>query len=1341
MNLLIVLINIFSQLARIVSPNNISCLKLTCQLHVQPMAFMILCLFSSNCFADVPVFQHFGEKNGLENPYIRTIVEDELGYLWIGTGFGIFKFDGYKFHKLSINPIFDDIFVQDLLIGNNQELWIGTKNNGLLLYANNQIKTIQTTDLVKDSIKKIIKTTNNEIWVGTARGIFTVSKNNTLIRPRLKSIKDLETQNIIAIGSYKSDQLIISSKGGFTILDQQKDSANFIPLDHNQDIHDLLVDSNNNLWIACSDGLLKYSFQTNKFIKTPILNNATRILSLTQDKNDLWVASIDGGIFKMNILTHEFDQFTHRVDHSYSLLEKNNMTLFISRNKKLWVGGFSTGLNLLDLNSFKFGFETNIQDSIYCAPSPKIKGINVDSKGFVWIGNEYGLIKYHPIRQTCEQINLKRGPSGNNYTVYSINLDEEFVWVSTSLGLLRYNQGSEVVEVISTQQKFKSTFFSYLLSDKYMLVGTDAGLYQYDIRNQVFKLYESHKERYSNISFLKYATTNNNHIYFPTTAGILYLNELNVLTPLKNSLFTNKAISALQINADGDFFIGVKNEGLYHLNSKKELIKHYLDTEIFSSSNIILQIQTIKGSNTVWMASLKGIIYLNTTNSEKQLFVGHSEVNYLSLFNASFSHENKIYFAGNHGYVSFDPQKIDITYHQSSVLINQLYLQNKPVKFKAKDTGDFILNEAIEKTNHLKLDYKDNIFGFDFVTLDFNNYANIKYAYRLEPSFTHWVELLPDTRHLTFTNLRHGNYNLTLRSTNSDGKWSNNITNLKLSIAPPPWLTWWAYVGYILLVILGIYLYIRYKTLSQIKLTQYLKTQVQKQTQHIQKQKQTVEQLMARKDEIFSNFTHEFRTPITLIQGPITELTKKETDNSNLEMLEMVTRNSNRLLRLVNQMLKLSSVVDYVDKTTDQIETATKLKLIAEPYIYLAQKNDISFIIQPLDNVQICVTTDALELTIGNFLSNAFKYTQAKGEIKLGTCMIGNTIEIFVQDNGCGIDVQQQQQIFKRFGRLPQHQDIEGAGIGLALVKEIAELNHADINVISEVNKGSRFSIIFPIEKVAESMPHVENLNQSKNNNTTNHQKATVLIIEDNEDMRQYIKTILASQFNCIVAANGPAGIALALKIVPDIILSDVMMPGIDGFHVCRILRNDMITSHIPLVLLTALIEKASRIKGWRENIDMYLCKPFDAEELNLQLRNILNIRHILNNKNSALLRNDIYSEFSQIDEKFIRKLKGIIKQHYRLPLCNLEKMSELMFVSDRQLQRKTKALLNMSPIDLLREYRFKKAAQSLKNGYQVSVTSDKCGFSSVSYFSQSFTKRYGMSPKKYQNLKVDRGQ
>ena len=470
--------------------------------------------------------------------------------------------------------------------------------------------------------------------------------------------------------------------------------------------------------------------------------------------------------------------------------------------------------------------------------------------------------------------------------------------------------------------------------------------------------------------------------------------------------------------------------GLYYLNAENNIIKHYLDEEIFLGANLIQQIQYDEATGSAWLASTEGMIYLNFDTGEKHLFTGNSGSNYLSPIHSSFKFKQKMYFAGTNGYLNFNPKDITFPKKDIKIIIEELYIMNDTVTGKGQASNDFKLNSAIEKTGNLNFSYKDKLITVEFIALNFNNAIDIKYAYKLNPVFDNWVELPSGNRRLTFTNLQPGRYNLALRATNLDRSWSNQITFLEFNIHPAPWLTWWAYLIYVISFIFFMYLYIRNKLIKQKKLNLYLKTQVKKQTEHIEKQKEALELLMERKNEIFTNVTHEFRTPITLIQGPIVELEKNEKNKKKLDMLAMMSRNSGRLLKLVNQMLTLSQIVENTDQNKKPIKITPKLQLIVEPYIYAAKKKRIALSIDHIEDVEIAVTLDTLEIIIGNFLSNAIKYTQVRGNIKLGTRCKNNAIEIFVKDDGYEFDQQHQEFIFKRFSRLSEHHEIEGVGIG-----------------------------------------------------------------------------------------------------------------------------------------------------------------------------------------------------------------------------------------------------------------------------------------------------------------------
>lgn len=1301
----------------------------------------LVLLLSILCFkthAVTAVFQNFSQKyGGIHDHHIKTITEDNDGYIWFGTDIGVYKFNGYQIKKIELSPTLNSIVVKKLLFDSQNRLWIATKKNGLLLFDQGNTTIIKPTTVKNIKINDIFLDHKKYLWIASSHGLFTVSPQKTLIRPQARSIKILDQSNISAMSSLNHHTMILASPGSFFLFNLNDHSIESIKLTNNDVIHDIHASSNEDIWIASAKKLYHYKTTHNTFVEVPKISQASRFLALAQHQHYLWLATIDGGLYQINTLNNAIRQFSYDGFHKHSIAEKNLISIFVSSQQQLWVGGFSTGLSMLDLNMMKFSYHAYNEKDLSCIKTNNIISINAEDGDILWLGNEYGLFKYNSHEQTCEVIDIKLTKSGatrdSSYTVYHTWNEGQYIWISSSKGLLRYDQLNHTTIKISDDSLFVTSFFSTTLPNNNILIGTDNGLYELYRHSKKIRQYHFNNGAYSQGSFLKFSKNNKNHIFLPTKSGLLMLDENNQLNefPAANKLFTKKEIIAAHVNAKDELFVSVNQSGLYHLSMDGTLIKHYFDHYNFSAANPIYQIQS-HDDQTIWISSKKGIIYLDTKNQQQSLFIGIHAHNYLSgLLRTSNKLDNTLYFAGNNGLLFFNPDDIEHANDNKSVLLDQLYLANRPISINTESKATIVEAQNTNKNTHLTFTHQQKIIGFDFTTLNYKNPDQVKFAYRLLPTFDEWVTFVPESRNLTFTNLASGTYKLSIKATGVDQKWNDDPIDIMLNIQPAPWLTWWAYLLYFFIVTMIIYIVIKNKLARQKKINAYLNKQVSEQTAHIKKQKATVEKLMDRRNEIFSNVTHEFRTPITLIQGPVSELKKNINDKNDLHMIEIINRNSNRLLRLVDQMLSLSHVMEYSSEKKHITDFSSQLKLIIEPYKYIAKKQRKKIIVKKIDHAELMLTDDALDIIIGNLLSNAIKYSEHSSHITIEAQRINKYVEISITDKGPGISEKERKDIFKRFNRLTKHQNISGVGIGLSLVKEVIELNDGKITVESNINQGSCFIISLPIYHDNSFSNHDNTL--EKEQFTKDSDKATILIIEDNKDMLDYIERILQHNFNCLRATNGKEGIAIAIKNVPDIIISDVMMPGIDGFHVSKIIRNEMITSHIPLVLLTALNGESYRIKGWREKIDMYLTKPFSAEELNVQLINILKIRNLIHKKNSHLIKNQKFTELNEHDQKFMNNFNTIIDNNYSSSSFDLQKIAALIYMSERQLQRKTKAIFNMTPLDILREYRFQKASELLRKGYQVSIVSDLCGFSSLSYFSQSFKNRYGMTPKQYQ--------
>lgn len=1284
-------------------------------------------LFCFKLHADVTAFNHYSLKKGAFTGNIKAITEDRNGFLWIGTSTGLFKFDGIAFDQIDTSVIAQEINIQDLTTGHAGEVLIGTKNHGLLFYQNHELKPSIDDQNRVTRISDIIKI-RDKILLATNAGVFALLTTGAIKRIDADSLSTFDDKKLNAIEVLNEQFMAVAEPRSVHLLNTINDDIETILLDQEFIVHDLFQDTHKNLWIATSTGILRYDWQSRMTLSIPELKGASRILSITQFEDDLWVASIDGGIYQINIDTLETIQHTNQNDNIYSLSDKNITSIYISTQGILWAGGFSHGLNSLNLNLSGFKYETFAKNSIDCATKdPQIFSLNKDKNGNLWIGKNDGLVIWNPPRNECHFIQDISNSKSRGFAVYHTLIDDQDIWISSSKGLLHYDTRTDLITSFNNELHQLTAFFTHKINNQTLLLGSSQGLYEYHILNSTYKQIAVSDQKYNRISYRNYIMDKSGHFYFPTTQGVLQLTDGNQIEAFTtaNGEFLHKEILAMAINDKDEMFISVWPSGLYHLDHQRNILHHYFDQQ---DATTILQIRP-HNIDQLWLSSHKGLISLDLATKTSSFYASKSAENYLSLTQTSYiDNNNRLYFGGDKGLISFDPKRIKAAQTPSPLIFHELYVMNEPVNTSMPTQTDFILSKPIDKTDHLEFTYKDKIIGFEFIQLNYDNPTDIKYSYRLKPISSKWTALDNNSNRLTFTNLKSGHYQLDIKASQF-----NNISekSIGFTVKTAPWLSWWAFVIYAISIVIMVYLFFKRKIAVEQKINTYLNQQVKQKTQK-------VEELLARKNEIFSNVSHEFRTPLTLILGPIEELYHTEKEKKKKDSLAMVSRNAQQLLNLVNQMLKLAHV-NEIDKTQKHvINLSSRLNMIIEPFVYLAKKNSIQLTVKPIENIKLSLTEDALEIIFSNLLSNAIKYIGTGDHITIGNELIDDHVNIYVQDNGPGIDKMDQDKIFKRFNRLHQG-STQGVGIGLALVKEIAELNQAKLNVISEINHGAKFSVSFAIDESIQNHDETSSIAEDLFNNgfeeSDTGTKHTVLIIDDNDDMRHYINNVLTQHFKCLLAVDGADGIAKALKYVPDIIVCDVMMPKIDGFQVSRQLRNDAITSHIPLVLLTALDEKNSRIKGWRENIDRYLNKPFDAQELILQLKSILHTRYLLNKNNNKKQPTKEITYLSKTDQDFIDKLQKIIEENYIDPLLNLEKMAGLMLVSDRQLQRKTTALINKSPTDFLKEIRLKKATALLIEGKRVSYISDVCGFSSVSYFSYTFKKHFGMTAKAYQKL------
>jgi signal transduction histidine kinase/ligand-binding sensor domain-containing protein/DNA-binding response OmpR family regulator len=1308
----------------------------------------------------------------LPNVRIRSIVQDQQGFLWLNSNTNLWRFDGYNlqvytdFLDKSIDPTSSLTELSHLFVGHDDTLWITSKHKGLIKLNNHSITAYQHQADNKHSISSnyvsaFIELNNNNIWLGTKNGLNHFFNGKFTHYPLPSPDYNLKDNFITSIVSLSEQELLVASKNNLFSFNIETKAFTQFRLPHTIDdffIYNIYKDNDNKTWLATNQGVFvmhSYAGQFNAY-KPEIINFS--VPSILVDKQNIWLGSILNGLYKISKKDGSIQNFKHKAEADTSISDDNITSLTLDNHGVLWISSFNGGVNYIDTNTLNFNLASISSTSLYCSKSSVIYGFEQDGDD-IWLASEKGLIKYNEQKNNCQFIdkNTDNTPAFSQNIPFSINIDSQRQkWITSSDGLNVMRENNMLVDDKIHHSRYKNSYFSSEYQANLILFGTDKGLYIYHDDSQIVEAFAVIDLALSHAKFNSYIKDSHNNYFFATNLGVAFINsqgQLVIQNKIQSQLPTQE-ISSLLFRND-ELWIGTSLNGLFHFDSNLDLIQHY-DVSNGVASNLSIQSMQSDQFNHLWIATENGLINLHPeTNWSHTFHLSDGLQNDYFLRSSSYkANDGRLYFGGNKGYNAFYPEDIKTNQTAPEIVLTNFTRFGKSVAIGVENDG-FVLSKPINQLEQMTLGHKDYVIGFEFSALDYTDSSRNQYAYMMQGLDPDWIYVDASDRKISYSNLAAGNYVFKVIGTNKDGIWNKAGKSLKITVRPAPWLSWWAYSAYTLLFFSLLFWYINRKNRANARITQLLRTEVAKQTKQLQIQKQKVENLLVRKNELFANVSHEFRTPLTLILGPINKLLNTPLSVSEINALKMVNRNANRLLTMIEQILQIAKISDnenikfYPQKTKLYIET------IVETFKPLANEKNLDLQLANCDDAAVSTSKDAIEMIIGNLLSNAIKYTPAGGRITVSAKTKDNKLYIEVSDTGCGLSQSQQKDIFNRFTRLDTHKNIEGIGIGLSVVEELLKVNNADITITSTPDVGSRFIVCFHcididfedrndqsnkmsnsllLKQLTHETIEIHNPNFSQQDN--NKQGENILIIEDNHDMRLHIADTLKDNYQCLLAQEGKEGIALAIEHVPDIIICDVMMPGMDGFQVCRVIRSDTRTSHIPLVLLTALEDRKSRIRGWREHVDAYLTKPFDAAELLLQLENILVIRNILKTKAGQQVKvgnNTAHIDLPKKDQQFIQKLNNIITHNYKNPLFLRAKLATEMAVSERQLQRKTKALIDKNPMDLLREYRLSQAAIMLKDGYQVSISSDECGFNSVTYFSQCFKAQFGMTPKNYQ--------
>ncbi|WP_316788216.1 two-component regulator propeller domain-containing protein [Pedobacter frigoris] len=1272
--------------------------------------------------------------NSISNNIIESIFTDSKGILWLGTPSGLNKYDSKNDNFIRIttkdNGLSNDI-VNCIYEDQDKNLWVGT-DNGLNLMTNRE-RNIFKKFYFKDggnkpglnSIYSILRDKNGTIWIGSSSGLIKMNitkegKTHAEVFRKTKKTGSISSNYIADIAKDHNDNLWIATDKGINLYNPMKRS--FLNYSHQQgvanslihdDVREIIVHKNGSLWIGTQEGLsildpkskVFSNYRHNPDINTSLSQNS--IHSMFQDLNGtMWIGSFYGGVDLVYPYPHAFHNY--RASGFVSSINSNIVRAIVEdKHKNLWIGTEGGGLNYFDRTNHKYSYYRMIPGNPNAMPSNLVKSLFHDKNGKIFIGMHEGFISvFNPEKEHFEHIINTSDRLGNKGSADIMTILEDSrgtFWVGSRDGLnniIRIPGGFAKKTVKSDLEKqLNSNYIQTIIEDssQNIWIGTVKGL----------------------------------HLYNPATRKMsIFLKKEGD----KDSLQSDYINCIIQTSKD-QFCIGTYFGGISVFDIAHKKFKTYTETDGLSNNNVLGMIKDNNGN--LWISTDNGLSKMNLKTGRFNTYtksdgLAGNDFNMRSFLKTS---KGEFFFGGYNGLTSFFPDQIDVNNIVSPITFTGLKLFNE---FVQVNNANKMMKENIIYSPKLKFNYDHNNFTIGYALLNYIKPDKNKYYYKLDGYDKDWISTsLP---YATYTNLPSGNYIFTVKGINNDGTPGGNPATIGINMLPPFWASWWAYLFYFFL----------FSSISFVTLRYFFVKAMLKKSENLQKMKLN----------FFTYVAHEIRTPLTLILGPIEHLliTSRNYPEINNQVIPL-KNNADRLMRLVTELM------DFRKAETGHL----KLHVSMGDLVGFCHEIFIAFKDMAVSrNIEYSFTTDQestelyfdkgqLEKVLFNLIANAFKFSNKDGKVELSIHQTNQEVEIKITDNGQGIPYDSQNKLFSDYFQVDEQESNHiGSGIGLALSKGIIEAHHGKIEIVStpatlEQNGYTCFTIKlkkgkahFKKEELLEvkEIPsqHKVYLQQDAPPIFVNKDKDVVksnemiLIIEDNIEITQLLVDAIGSYYQIETCLNGLSGLKIAVELLPDLIICDVMMPLMDGLELCQKLKTDERTSHIPIILLTARSSYDHQLAGYETGADAYVTKPFSMALLNLNIKNLLAARDTMRKKFSQEINLQPQNvTINSTDHAFIDRIIKYIETHMADENFGVFDLAKEMGMSLPILYKKIRAMTDLSVNDFVKSIRLKRASQLLKqNVYTISEISYMVGFNDPKYFSREFKRAYGETPKTF---------
>ena len=1357
---------------------------------------ILLLYFSVTCvYAQAPKlgFKHFNLAQGLSNSTVEVLFQDSRGFVWIGTRDGLNRYDGNEvlvFKNNSKDPrSISDNYITSIIEDNKHTLWIGT-TNGLNRFDPKRLtfkryKQKPTGGVSHNYITSLAERENGTLWIATLGGGITIldtaTDTFTHLTTKTKSLKS-DFVNSLFIDANK--QVFVGTEVGMQKLENDEEPFRFSDIEINKIVKKNAVaikiirqDKGGNLLLGTNeDGLVLYNdvlksfrlFQHNEAIPQTLGSNLVRSICVTPN-GSVWVGCVNGGLNLLDPISGNFYNYQNDPNDPKSLSQRTVSAILADDQANLWIGTHRGGLNIFMPNETKFVHHKQ-KNGVNSLSYNDVKAFCEDKNGSIWIGTDGGGLNLYN-RESGIYTHFTYNPA-NKTSISSNEILDIFedkqgtLWISTwGGGLNKYNGNGTFTRFKTSEnpQSISSNYVQKTFEDSQgrLWVATYfGGLNQYNPKNQTFTRFVSGKNgsRISGKNIVSLTEDKQGNIWAGTDDG--GLNRIDARTQYVRHYFNKEEkmpdLRVLFVDSRGRLWLGQK--GLFLYDKTLDRFRVFPKNEALSGEFIKGIVEDEKGH--LWISTSTGIKELSPKDETIHNYNFSDDPKGQEFeANAALRAKNgELFFGGINGYHTFFPKYMTTTRRfNPNLYITDFQIFNKKIRPTDDESP---IDVDISYIQQLSLSHQQSTFTLGFASLNFSSLENNQFKYKLENWDQDWITV-GNQQKASYTNVKAGKYTFKLMCANNEGTWSTQVKTLDISIHPPFYET-----GWFQLAVLSLLSWVAYRVYT------FRKHQTIQKLQEAAKEEMYQMQL-----QFFTNISHEFRTPLSLILGPLEKLQQMEASITSRSYYTIMHRNATRLMSLINElmdfrkaesgMLKLNvmpgNLYGFLEEMTEEFSEVAREKRISFAFVGSDQAKEVWFDRQILEKIVI------------NLLSNAFKYTNENGRITLKLLdslenhpiLFSNSLEITneyqakeykfisVTDNGVGISSESIPKLFERYYR---KSDLHlGSGIGLAFVKSLTTKHKGMIKVYSEREKGTEIIVGIPTAKedYTESErwvknnamtvrldtmdPNYENhLQKDQLTNTSKEpqeaQKPVILIVEDNVELSGFLKNNLDKAYQIVVAKEGREGFEMAKLTFPNLIISDVMMPVMNGIELCKRIKNDPETNHIPFVILTAKGGIQAKLEGVESGADYYFEKPLSVDLLELTLRNIFSQKSRLKEK----LLKDHHTDIKEMVhdaklKKFMDELITTIESQLTDPAMNIDSICVEMGMSRTNLYNKIKSLTGQSIGDFIRTIRLRKAAQLLTEG-EMSITEVMfcVGIQTQSYFTKAFKSEFGQTPSQF---------